>query len=73
MASNKTFVFKKIRWAYPVAGEHGAFERGVYDSNITPPADGVVVQSLYTSLDRRDARLNTRCQDQDVQFGFHCH
>lgn len=49
--SNKSLVFKKIPEGYPVPGEHLAVESAAYDANVEAPADGVVLQSLYTSYD----------------------
>ncbi|KAJ5625066.1 hypothetical protein N7510_001375 [Penicillium lagena] len=51
MTSNKAFVFKKVPEGYPVAGEHLVTEPAAYDATVAAPADGVVLQSLYTSLD----------------------
>ncbi|ETS84943.1 hypothetical protein PFICI_02968 [Pestalotiopsis fici W106-1] len=51
MASNKAFVFKKIPKGWPVAGEHITTEQAAYDANVATPADGIVVQSLYSSFD----------------------
>ncbi|OQD78298.1 hypothetical protein PENDEC_c001G06927 [Penicillium decumbens] len=49
--SNKALIFKKIPEGYPVPGEHLAVEPAPYDANVAAPADGVVIQSLYTSYD----------------------
>lgn len=51
MATNKALVFTKIPEGYPVPGEHLAIEPASYDANASAPADGVVLQSLYTSFD----------------------
>ncbi|KAL4742173.1 hypothetical protein BDV11DRAFT_30210 [Aspergillus similis] len=51
MAANKALVFKKIPDGYPVPGEHLTIEPAAYDANATAPADGVFLQSLYTSFD----------------------
>lgn len=65
MSSNKAFVFKKIPTGWPVAGEHIATEPAVYDADVAPPFNGIVVQSLYASLDpymrgrMRDPSLRT--------------
>ncbi|KAF9887053.1 hypothetical protein FE257_010547 [Aspergillus nanangensis] len=49
--SNKALVFKKIPSGYPVPGEDVVVEQASYDANTPAPADGIVVQSLYTSFD----------------------
>lgn len=49
--SNKALVFKKIPEGFPVPGEHLTVETAAYDANVAAPADGVVLQSLYTSYD----------------------
>lgn len=49
--ANKALVFKKIPEGYPVPGQHLLVEPAAYDANVEAPADGVVVQSLYTSYD----------------------
>jgi NADPH-dependent curcumin reductase CurA len=49
--TNKALVFKEIPTGYPVPGQHVAVEAAAYDANVAAPADGVVVQSLYTSFD----------------------
>ncbi|KAI9373091.1 hypothetical protein BJX61DRAFT_533418 [Aspergillus egyptiacus] len=51
MATNKALVFKKIPEGYPVPGEHLVIESASYDANAAAPADGVFLQSLYTSYD----------------------
>ncbi|KAJ5819201.1 hypothetical protein N7474_004792 [Penicillium riverlandense] len=51
MTSNKALIFKKIPEGYPVAGEHLTIEPAAYDANVATPADGVVLQLLYTSFD----------------------
>ncbi|KAL4995282.1 hypothetical protein BDV10DRAFT_134834 [Aspergillus recurvatus] len=51
MATNKALIFKKIPDGYPVPGEHLAIEPAAYDANVAAPADGVSLQSLYTSFD----------------------
>ncbi|OJJ63839.1 hypothetical protein ASPSYDRAFT_141417 [Aspergillus sydowii CBS 593.65] len=51
MATNKALVFKKIPEGYPVPGEHIGVEPVSYDANAAAPADGVFLQSLYTSFD----------------------
>lgn len=48
---NKTLVFKKIPEGFPVPGEHLIVETAAYDADVETPADGVVLQSLYTSYD----------------------
>lgn len=49
--SNQSLVFKKIPEAYPIPGEHLVLEPVSYDANTPTPANGVVLQSLYTSFD----------------------
>ncbi|CEO59109.1 Putative Oxidoreductase [Penicillium brasilianum] len=49
--ANKALVFKEIPQGYPVPGQHLAVEAATYDANVAAPADGVVIQSLYTSFD----------------------
>ncbi|KAF3398430.1 hypothetical protein F1880_006108 [Penicillium rolfsii] len=49
--TNKALVFKEIPQGYPVPGQHLATEPATYDANVAAPADGVVLQSLYTSFD----------------------
>jgi NADPH-dependent curcumin reductase CurA len=49
--ANKALVFKEIPQGYPVPGKHLAVETATYDANVAAPADGVVIQSLYTSFD----------------------
>ncbi|KAL4774607.1 hypothetical protein BDW60DRAFT_161600 [Aspergillus nidulans var. acristatus] len=51
MVANKALVFKKIPDGYPVPGEHLTIEPAAYDANAAAPADGVFLQSLYTSFD----------------------
>ncbi|KAJ0425770.1 hypothetical protein BJY00DRAFT_307909 [Aspergillus carlsbadensis] len=51
MATNKALIFKKIPEGYPVPGEHLVLEPVAYDANAPAPADGVFLQSLYTSFD----------------------
>jgi len=51
MATNKALIFKKIPEGYPVPGEHLGVESVSYDANAAAPADGVFLQSLYTSFD----------------------
>ncbi|KAL4913509.1 hypothetical protein BDW62DRAFT_160694 [Aspergillus aurantiobrunneus] len=51
MAANKALIFKKIPEGYPVPGEHLDLEPASYDANAPAPADGVFLQSLYTSFD----------------------
>ncbi|KAL4818612.1 hypothetical protein BDW67DRAFT_10008 [Aspergillus spinulosporus] len=51
MATNKALIFKKIPDGYPVPGEHLTIEPAAYDANAAAPADGVFLQSLYTSFD----------------------
>ncbi|RDW90170.1 MDR family NADP-dependent oxidoreductase [Aspergillus mulundensis] len=51
MATNKALIFKKIPDGYPVPGEHLGLEPAAYDANAAAPADGVFLQSLYTSFD----------------------
>lgn len=51
MAANKALVFKKIPDGYPVPGEHLTIEPAAYDASAAAPADGVFLQSLYTSFD----------------------
>lgn len=50
-SGNKTLLFKKIPQGYPVPGEHLTVESAPYDANVAAPANGVVLQSLYTSFD----------------------
>jgi NADPH-dependent curcumin reductase CurA len=49
--ANKALVFKEIPQGYPVPGQHLTVEPATYDANVAAPADGVVLQSLYTSFD----------------------
>lgn len=49
--TNKALIFKKIPEGFPVPGEHLIVEPAAYDANVAAPADGVVLQSLYTSYD----------------------
>jgi NADPH-dependent curcumin reductase CurA len=49
--TNKALIFKAIPQGYPVPGEHLVIEQAAYDANVEAPADGVVLQSLYTSFD----------------------
>jgi NADPH-dependent curcumin reductase CurA len=49
--ANKALVFKEIPQGYPVPGQHLTVEPATYDANVAPPADGVVLHSLYTSFD----------------------
>lgn len=49
--TNKALVFKEIPQGYPVPGQHLTIEPATYDANVAAPADGVVLQSLYTSFD----------------------
>lgn len=49
--ANKALVFKKIPEGFPIPGEHLVVETASYDANVAAPADGVVLQSLYTSYD----------------------
>ncbi|KAL5338485.1 hypothetical protein BJX70DRAFT_398625 [Aspergillus crustosus] len=51
MAANKSLIFKSIPEGYPVPGEHLDLEDAPYDANAAAPADGVFLQSLYTSFD----------------------
>lgn len=51
MTGNKALVFKKIPQGYPVPGEHLTIEPVSYDANTPAPANGVVLQSIYTSYD----------------------
>ncbi|CEN62490.1 hypothetical protein BJX68DRAFT_161165 [Aspergillus pseudodeflectus] len=51
MATNKALIFKKIPEGYPVPGEHLVVEPVAYDANAPAPANGVFLQSLYTSFD----------------------
>jgi NADPH-dependent curcumin reductase CurA len=48
---NKALVFNKVPEGYPVPGEHLTIEPASYDANTPAPANGVVLQSLYTSFD----------------------
>lgn len=50
-SGNKSLIFKKIPQGYPVPGEHLTVEAASYDANVAAPANGVVLQSLYTSYD----------------------
>ncbi|KAJ5167348.1 oxidoreductase zinc-binding dehydrogenase family [Penicillium canariense] len=49
--SNKALIFKKVPQGYPVPGEDLTVEPVAYDASVAAPADGVVLQSLYTSFD----------------------
>lgn len=49
--SNKALIFKEIPQGYPVPGKNLTIETAAYDANVAAPADGVVIQSLYTSFD----------------------
>lgn len=49
--TNKALIFKEIPQGYPVPGQHLTVEPASYDANVAAPADGVVLQSLYTSFD----------------------
>ncbi|KAJ5359257.1 NADP-dependent oxidoreductase RED1 [Penicillium cataractarum] len=49
--SNKALIFKEIPQGYPVPGKDLTIEAAAYDANVAAPADGVVLQSLYTSFD----------------------
>ncbi len=49
--ANKALVFKEVPQGYPVAGQHLTVEPATYDANVAAPADGIVIQSLYTSFD----------------------
>ncbi|KAL4883376.1 hypothetical protein BJY04DRAFT_25205 [Aspergillus karnatakaensis] len=49
--SNKALFFKKIPTTFPIPGEHLATELAPYPSSIAAPPGGIVVQSLYASLD----------------------
>ncbi|KAL2871885.1 MDR family NADP-dependent oxidoreductase [Aspergillus lucknowensis] len=51
MTTNKALIFKKIPQGYPVPGEDLVIEPVSYDANTSAPADGVFLQSLYTSFD----------------------
>jgi NADPH-dependent curcumin reductase CurA len=49
--ANKALIFKEIPQGYPVPGQHLTVVPATYDANVAAPADGVVIQSLYTSFD----------------------
>lgn len=49
--ANKALVFKEVPQGYPVPGQHLTVEPAAYDANVAAPADGIVIQSLYTSFD----------------------
>ncbi|KAE8377823.1 hypothetical protein BDV26DRAFT_262780 [Aspergillus bertholletiae] len=51
MSQNKALVFKKVPQGYPVPGQDIVVEPVSADPNAPAPANGVVLQSLYTSLD----------------------
>lgn len=51
MVQNKALIFKAIPEGKPVAGKHLVTETSEFDTNQTPPKDGVVVKSLYASYD----------------------
>ncbi|KAF5859746.1 hypothetical protein ETB97_002468 [Aspergillus alliaceus] len=51
MSSNKALIFKKVPSGYPIPGEDLATEPALYDANVAPTENGVVVQSLYASFD----------------------
>jgi NADPH-dependent curcumin reductase CurA len=51
MSSNKALIFKKVPSGYPIPGEDLATEPALYDENVAPTENGIVVQSLYASFD----------------------
>lgn len=51
MAPNKALIFRQIPDEYPIAGEHVIVGMAKYDSNVSVPNGGIVVQSLYASFD----------------------
>ena len=53
MASEKNLalVFQKVPSGLPVAGEHLTVEDRGYDPSASPPAGGLVVQTIYASYD----------------------
>ncbi|KAF2172610.1 hypothetical protein M409DRAFT_16573 [Zasmidium cellare ATCC 36951] len=51
MAPNKSFVFNNVPTGLPVVGEHISIKDAAYDSDADCPAGGVLVKSLYASID----------------------
>lgn len=49
--TNKALIFKEVPQGYPVPGQHLTIGPAAYDASVAPPADGIVIQSLYTSFD----------------------
>ncbi|KAJ5682780.1 hypothetical protein N7462_005945 [Penicillium macrosclerotiorum] len=49
--TNKALIFKQIPQGYPVPGQDLVVEAASYGADVAAPADGVVLQSLYTSYD----------------------
>ncbi|KAK9772977.1 putative Enoyl reductase (ER) domain-containing protein [Seiridium cardinale] len=51
MSSNKALVFRKVPNGLPVSGEDLVVEQAPYNSSAACPAGGIVLQSLYASID----------------------
>lgn len=51
MTENKALIYKKVPTAYPVPGEHLVVEIAPLDPSSSPPTNGLLVESLYTSFD----------------------
>ncbi|KAE8373609.1 hypothetical protein BDV26DRAFT_62163 [Aspergillus bertholletiae] len=51
MSSNKALIFNQIPKGYPVPGEDLSIQPALYDKNVAPAENGVVIQSLYASFD----------------------
>ncbi|KNG84090.1 oxidoreductase, zinc-binding dehydrogenase family [Aspergillus nomiae NRRL 13137] len=51
MSSNKALIFKQIPKGYPVPGEDLTIQPALYDKDIAPVENGIVIQSLYASFD----------------------
>ena len=51
MVQNKSLVFTKVPTHAPVPGEHINLETRDFDSNQSPPKNGITAKTLYISLD----------------------
>ncbi|KAE8340864.1 hypothetical protein BDV24DRAFT_133505 [Aspergillus arachidicola] len=51
MSSNKALIFKQVPTGYPVPGKDLTIQPALYDKDIAPVENGIVVQSLYASFD----------------------
>jgi NADPH-dependent curcumin reductase CurA len=49
--NNLAIIFKKVPTGLPVAGEHLTVEDRGYDRSASPPAGGIVAQTVYSSYD----------------------